>query len=582
MPDTGFPSPANATEPGFLNDPGMFVQQARRNGFSPAQAAALYHQKRVFQAGRWLHPDLWSHRAPGLLRFVQDMATHLAALRTPSEWLAYAQHLRERLTHHDVIWGSSDMERLLGFEEREYKEARTTYRALEEAMAHPVLADQERMFPDGWEEVWKDHGETEETWPTLAVSGTSRAWSDEAPRVQEEAHQPWTWAKVQAFLDKDRLFWPKLPPQPRRWTWKHAQQWLHRMGMDQQLVQWEWPWVEGANAETGWKLVQTLRLFRRAVRVRVGDRWKGSLLGLKGRVIFRLGGTAVNSGLSVPSGENEIFHSILISSHIFPLHALAAHEWAHALDSVLHRTKHGYGYPWALSQRTDALDDWGWDLHAMAAFRKQKGQEDWNWWRARAPEHLRQWLAFLGLPPVERPWWHAQLQIWMAADRPLPSLLEISQAMTVWEKGPHVGPVAVYRWLWLYHRAPAAGQSLWDHANASMQAVVQAYDEEAIGARAPVLRGRPWDRDELVGWIDWHEDVMETWARWFEGGGSEGNGMDTLAFTVNDAPQEWARQHQAFMQKQAPLWWDLASQVPPTLLPVPAATVSAPCPSDNH
>lgn len=69
-----------------LNDPATFVVHAQANGFSAAQAAALYHHRRLFSSPRWMHPGLWPDLRPDLVRFLHDIHAILEDVRSVNDW----------------------------------------------------------------------------------------------------------------------------------------------------------------------------------------------------------------------------------------------------------------------------------------------------------------------------------------------------------------------------------------------------------------------------------------------------------------------------------------------------------------
>jgi len=77
----------------LLNDPATFVCNARAQGFAPAEAMALYHEKRLILVHRRLAYPLDSEWGEAAAWDAQLRAAVLA-IHTPAQWHAYADRWR--------------------------------------------------------------------------------------------------------------------------------------------------------------------------------------------------------------------------------------------------------------------------------------------------------------------------------------------------------------------------------------------------------------------------------------------------------------------------------------------------------
>lgn len=520
-----------------LNDPATFVVHAQANGFSAAQAAALYHHRRLFSSPRWMHPGLWPDLRPDLIRFLHDIHAILEDVRSVNDWaLGYREKVLDLAQTLSVDLDDEQLKVLLHEEELD-----------NQCLRPSLLFGSLSRLKQG--QGWSDQA----PWTLEA------AWGEEIPTACPD----WTWDRLASALKADRIWWGDLPAPPRRWTAQHSEKWLHRLGLSESLVQVIWPWAEGRSSETGWNVLTTLRRFRQEVRRGLGSSFKGGVLGLRGRLSLGLGMTYHDSGLqSAPHCLPDRTPSLIsMNSQMFPISEVLAHEWAHALDGALFQDQHQRSNPhlsWDpprdyLSMRPDmhsALACFSADLNAL---RSEKGMMDWQKFRGNIRDFLKKRLDLINF---DAPWHRESLE---------KSLLDLTVGQDHWpgmevllsrqaEWGGTLSALTIAAWVWQYHCPPSEGQSLWRHFNSSY---VQVWPTLNALADRVFSFNPTW----CEGICDWMNNRCEDWARAFEGSMPAPVGLDPEAFADPEAQADLRALVQSYLVSLKPLWDQLPFHV---------------------
>lgn len=535
MPSTGL----------SLNDPATFVDHARANGFSPAQAFALYHQRRLFSSSRWLNPSVWPHHEPELVAFVEGVVRLLDGIRTPAEWLHYKDALWDLRTNRLSV-------SLL---------THTLNCFLHAQHVDLDVGEQENLSPQSFR--------TLEHLSNFSMEG----WSEQAPITLRKQRgrksiesEPYSWDNLRRTLEQDRLRWAETRLCPSRWTVRHTHKWMNRLCVHEGFAQVMAPWVEKDDAESGWRLVMGLRQFRKQVKHALGSDWGPRVLGLRGRLSVGFGMIYAFMGVHTPANqelasEHWLPGIISINSSCADVDVSLVHEWAHALDNHLFRalwmahkkenpasTNVSWGH---LSSPTNPLDDRMKDFPAvMRAFRSSRGRSDWEVVRRQFASILK---SMLQKYPFENP---AHLQI------TLDTLLDLTVHASEWPGAvrileSHQGwtdqmtALSVLALVWQYHHAPEPGQSMWDHADQSW-----AKSQELLLAHIGQIEKAQLKFDEKADCVGWFTDPLEIWARAFDAAATPLEKMDRerLSLGPKAAQEDLLALVQARLRDLKPIW----------------------------
>lgn len=275
-----------------LNDPATFVANAQANGFTPEQAAALYHQRRLFGGWRWVNEAAWPQESLGpTLRFVDRVNAVLDQVRTPAEWQAYGQH--EVFEYLDKL--PPDM-----------VECFLRLRAVDEELVDGRFVAMGTLL----------HRQAPE-------------WSTTSPWPFVMNRQPWTWELVERTT-RDACFdlLEEAPPLPSDWDRGHIERWLAALCREAGLAALSLPWMRSSPMDL-WRVGHMLRRRARSLRRVMG--WTGPLLGLAGKLDLHVGSSVLMGGVAI---GNRVPNPV--SVYLGPAPELVfEHEWGHALDNVL-------------------------------------------------------------------------------------------------------------------------------------------------------------------------------------------------------------------------------------------------------
>lgn len=357
--------------PRCLNTPSTFVKDAARNGFTPAQALALYHEKRFFlrhtvqAVGNPFQPSF-------LFLRIRD---RVAQINKPEEWLQYVQ-----------IWAEG-MYRIPTGEEKSPWWQCATEDEEEEIMA-PLF---KRMRNEMW------------------------AKGDKPP---PEFMPRWTWMKVHQAIAKDleANVYRAIPLRPRTATLAHVQKWMGRWMRRVGLSGVQWPWAVGNHVDRVWEIFNVLR--QQQQRLTRITQWRGSVLGL-GTNLW------ISIGLDLSSGGGGFF----IPDAACPFIHLGwsgwpdtlPHEWFHGLDNLLAQSatfKKGHRTVFLASEVHDFSQERPWVTQSLqrllcALSETRCSPQDYEAWCAR---WLKSGFARFFINPTWKPKWPLVL----------PLLLELS------------------------------------------------------------------------------------------------------------------------------------------------------------
>lgn len=276
-----------------LTDPTTFVANARANGFTPAQAAALHHQRRLFSGWRWQQPSHWPLATHPMFEAVERVNTLLDGLRTPKQWASYAS-APELLP---FLSGDLPADALYGHLRR--------------------FGVDRSGSPEGIQP--RD---------TLGDLKTKADWQDQSPWPFWCPEEPWTWGRLEQALQAGCLTIEDVPPPPADWTLAKASRWLGWVCDRVGLAGLSLPWASTSALDL-WRVGVMLR--RSELSLRQVTEWEGPLVGLAGQVSLHLGQCALFGGM-VHAGKVGTPVTIVLGNHPEPVFH---HEWAHALDTVM-------------------------------------------------------------------------------------------------------------------------------------------------------------------------------------------------------------------------------------------------------
>jgi hypothetical protein len=474
----GVPTPS---APLSLNDPATFVAHAQANGFTPAQAAALHHQRQLFGGWRWINPASWPTEGHAMLAFVNQVNAHLDDVRTPDQWARYV----DAGPFHRVRRAAD--ERFL----------RMTVTGSDapfdpQSSLHPVATECFLRLA-GLDDTFENNDQIR--FNTLCRLITKRRWQDQAPWPFMREPEPWTWELVTKVVQK-RLFFEHMPDPPPGWTMAKATHWLSWLCERLELAGLSLPWGSSTPHDL-WYAGVMLR--NRELSLRSITQWQGPLLGLSGRLDLHLGSCTLFGGIA-PTNTVAFPTSVLLGEYG---DTLFEHEWAHALDGVfweeqIHQSDvrlppSTYRGLWSalsasFANRIKDLYEERLEPHQI--------EEDWCTYRAQIPASFQATLAYLNATPDHRVQMLAFLKQALAQGW---TRDQVVNGLTPWVPKEFTRFEFWVPWLEINARPPQPGQAF----------PRQVYDLFV----SPDLDA--W-RDRRRSLQDWWTNAIEHWARGFE------------------------------------------------------------------
>lgn len=274
-----------------LNQPKTFAKDAANNGFTPAEAMALFHEKRFFLRHHVI-AELVEHSPQ-----YEQVRERVRAIQRPDQWWDYVHDWasgkwRVPTGNACSIWWESEGSDLF------------------------VTPDEKGGDP------WEMRG-------FAARCGHGEAWGEQP---NDDLGWVWTWMEVHRVI---REAWdvPRptdLPPMPACWTEDagrtHLRDFLRQSGMSGV----QWPWEVGDSAEILWNIYCGLANTQQSLRSLTG--WAGPVLGLNAGLWLRLGhDLGSHGGSCITRSEARPF----ITTTWDGWRNVLLHEWFHVLDQAL-------------------------------------------------------------------------------------------------------------------------------------------------------------------------------------------------------------------------------------------------------